>query len=935
VSTCTRVGSRKVDISSAHHFDYGIDNLHAAVQLFVIGGSILALIIGAGEAYADIVVGAFKDALLLAIHLSLQTAKAVHTTAGLPMVNEDDILSASDWRKRIPNNVAQALSQFNLEGQWDTYQLCPRCNARYLVKQVPGTSKQRYKETCDSVPMFPLTDSPDNAMTACGAALTDRLGQPISTALYHPLPDFIAAHVAHPERERWMDEICAKSLGPSPRAAHGFTDDVWGTEFVRTFPGPDSKPFLNPANDEGRVLVEVFMDNFHPEGNKLRSDKKSCKIIVVAMYSLPEGIRYKPENLHVASITMAAAPPTKASQARTELSHSDTREHEGAHSLGLGAQERDADDGIETLENDEDEEDEEEDDVNTAAETEDDENTHAGGDMKAKQRKKRESADDYPQTAKEDHDLEPLVDDLIAGWHAGFFITRTGLRPKGRLYRVAVIASVNDLIAARTSMGFRGPTAKIFCPICDAWAPHVHEKKTWKAAYAHMGADLDPMDIRRLAEQSRDAKSYQERLRIWTTHGVRWAQWWRLPYWDPTRMVIVDPMHAFLEGLADFQTRKALGMGGPAKAKSRVFVPAYQAVFIQPSSIDLENGFWTTKRLKVLNGIYSRWLVRPIYQKLDTAILQDVPGQASDTFISDEQLLKYLGGSVTTKEMLHFILKHLPGLREGSMQGAETKQTKATLASKIVAWVNLTRLPAINSSTTFQRLQLPWIGENTSTEEPFADEKVFNWVRQVNARMSLPSWVEPLPGWLLTATGGTLKAAEQRVLITIVLPIALICLWSPLSPVALDAVTDSQEAVLENTMFLVMAIILALKHRTSEARIQRFSEHYQRYLDTYADLRGKGVYQHAMRPNHHMALHTSRFLRLFGPSRNWWCMPFERLIGHIQKLPKNHHAGESRWVYFFGECSKSVQARKKSRCKNRSWPWESLSDGLHKYTWGP
>jgi hypothetical protein len=45
------------------------------------------------------------------------------------------------------------------------------------------------------------------------------------------------------------------------------------------------------------------------------------------------------------------------------------------------------------------------------------------------------------------------------------------------------------------------------------------------------------------------------------------------------------------------------------------------------------------------------------------------------------------------------------------------------------------------------------------------------------------------------------------------------------------------------------------------------------------------------RPNHHMAMHIPDFLRLFGPVRSWWCFPFERLIGSLQRLPTNQKLG--------------------------------------------
>ncbi|KAF8547083.1 hypothetical protein OG21DRAFT_1425498 [Imleria badia] len=46
------------------------------------------------------------------------------------------------------------------------------------------------------------------------------------------------------------------------------------------------------------------------------------------------------------------------------------------------------------------------------------------------------------------------------------------------------------------------------------------------------------------------------------------------------------------------------------------------------------------------------------------------------------------------------------------------------------------------------------------------------------------------------------------------------------------------------------------------------------------------------RPNHHAAIHISDFLNLFGPVHSWWAFPFERLIGILQCLPKNHKSGK-------------------------------------------
>ncbi|KAJ3888754.1 hypothetical protein F5879DRAFT_792806 [Lentinula edodes] len=47
------------------------------------------------------------------------------------------------------------------------------------------------------------------------------------------------------------------------------------------------------------------------------------------------------------------------------------------------------------------------------------------------------------------------------------------------------------------------------------------------------------------------------------------------------------------------------------------------------------------------------------------------------------------------------------------------------------------------------------------------------------------------------------------------------------------------------------------------------------------------------RPNIHAAVHIFDFLVLFGPVISWWCFPFERLIGALQKIKTNDHIGGS------------------------------------------
>jgi hypothetical protein len=60
--------------------------------------------------------------------------------------------------------------------------------------------------------------------------------------------------------------------------------------------------------------------------------------------------------------------------------------------------------------------------------------------------------------------------------------------------------------------------------------------------------------VRTRLEHIRLAKEYSiletavERAKFAKIHGVRWTEFARLHYFDPVRMVIIDPMHCILLG---------------------------------------------------------------------------------------------------------------------------------------------------------------------------------------------------------------------------------------------------------------------------------------------------------------------------------------------------------------------------------------------------
>jgi hypothetical protein len=148
--------------------------------------------------------------------------------------------------------------------------------------------------------------------------------------------------------------------------------------------------------------------------------------------------------------------------------------------------------------------------------------------------------------------------------------------------------------------------------------------------------------------------------------------------------------------------------------------------------------------------------------------------------------------------------------------------------------------------------------------------------------MVTPSWLTSVPTNLGSASHGKLKADQWRVLGTTYLPISLVRLWSKLKTG--DEKTGKRSRILDATMSLLSAVVIASSHVTSPAHADLYLQHMQAYLTGIKQL----FPDYSLHANHHMALHLHEYLLLYGPVHAWWAFPFERLIGLLQRVPTNH-----------------------------------------------
>jgi hypothetical protein len=183
------------------------------------------------------------------------------------------------------------------------------------------------------------------------------------------------------------------------------------------------------------------------------------------------------------------------------------------------------------------------------------------------------------------HYLRPLIDDMVASWRRGVKFSRTSLHPNGRVTRSAIAISVCDLPAARKAAQLANVRSHRYCSICQCY--HL---STLGRTDTENWVRRDPRDLRLYAEQWHNATSQDARDKAFQAHGVRWSEFWRLDYWDPTRQLVVDSMHCLLEGLVETHVRVLLGLttAKEARKKSSAFNHEFKLGDDELSGVDKE-----------------------------------------------------------------------------------------------------------------------------------------------------------------------------------------------------------------------------------------------------------------------------------------------------------------------------------------------------------
>jgi len=184
-----------------------------------------------------------------------------------------------------------------------------------------------------------------------------------------------------------------------------------------------------------------------------------------------------------------------------------------------------------------------------------------------------------PRLTELNHYMRPVVDQLSDSWERGVRFTRTANHPNGRDSRSAIANAVCDLPGARKLNQSANHSSHFFCSCCNCF----HRSTYGRTDYERWCLQ-DRSLLRKNAEAWKNASTRKDRDDLFAAHGIRWSELWRLPYWDPPRMLVVDSMHCLLEGLVKFHFREVLKLtNADAESKPKI-VNAFEYTFPAPTS---------------------------------------------------------------------------------------------------------------------------------------------------------------------------------------------------------------------------------------------------------------------------------------------------------------------------------------------------------------
>lgn len=179
--------------------------------------------------------------------------------------------SYKEWTSRIPKHVQTAIAQFELDPVTTDWTCCPAC---YNLTRfsVTGPDQCQYKKTPASRP--------------CGEDLYRKAGKSkrARKVLRH---QSLAAWIGRLLSRPGISSMMRCTTDPASGAKPNVSSDVWDSDFVREFPGPDGQRFIFKTKDGLNLLFSLNVDGFNPYTNKQAGVSYTATGIYMCCLNLP------------------------------------------------------------------------------------------------------------------------------------------------------------------------------------------------------------------------------------------------------------------------------------------------------------------------------------------------------------------------------------------------------------------------------------------------------------------------------------------------------------------------------------------------------------------------------------------------------------------------------------------------------------------------
>ena len=146
--------------------------------------------------------------------------------------------------------------------------------------------------------------------------------------------------------------------------------------------------------------------------------------------------------------------------------------------------------------------------------------------------------------------LAPLVAELLEAWNEGFVLKSYKSPNKLKTFKLALLCCGCDIPACRKVCGFLGHTANKGCNRCLKEFPGAVGEKSYGGFDRQSWKARDRISHLKHVKiiQSSTTKATKQQLE--SKYGCRYSVLLDLPYFDPIRMAVVDPMHNLFLGTA-------------------------------------------------------------------------------------------------------------------------------------------------------------------------------------------------------------------------------------------------------------------------------------------------------------------------------------------------------------------------------------------------